>query len=206
MTTNHLKKSLNKMCPYCSTKTCRKYREMPSNKPLVRHLKARHTWPTFCHRLSACFSTSVPIFSNQGECDTASQSLTAGLVALCGLSCILLSFTDSIKDQKGNISYGFAIPCELFLSCTVSWDKGGVHNTTGRDWSSLHKTETEKDQNSSKIWVYRRTQWQTCSCFVLGGTTAVTFLVADGGLRFVETAEEMRSKEVARRGVTKIAG
>ncbi|KAK4410938.1 protein DMP4 [Sesamum angolense] len=54
------------------------------------------------------FQLLSPIFSNQGECDTASQSLTAGLVALCGLSCILLSFTDSIKDQKGNISYGFA--------------------------------------------------------------------------------------------------
>ncbi|KAI3456224.1 hypothetical protein Pfo_012888 [Paulownia fortunei] len=54
------------------------------------------------------FQLLSPIFSNQGECDTVSQSMTAGLVALCGLSCILLNFTDSFKDQKGNICYGFA--------------------------------------------------------------------------------------------------
>ncbi|XP_011096362.1 uncharacterized protein LOC105175576 [Sesamum indicum] len=54
------------------------------------------------------FQLLSPIFTNQGECDTVSRSLTAGLVALCGLSCILLSFTDSFKDQKGNICYGFA--------------------------------------------------------------------------------------------------
>lgn len=54
------------------------------------------------------FQLLSPIFSNQGECDAVSRSLTAGLVALCGLSCILLSFTDSFKDQKGNICYGFA--------------------------------------------------------------------------------------------------
>ncbi|KAL6992492.1 Protein dmp6 [Sarracenia purpurea var. burkii] len=34
--------------------------------------------------------------------------MTAGLIALCGLSCILLSFTDSFKDKKGDICYGFA--------------------------------------------------------------------------------------------------
>ncbi|KAL8460523.1 hypothetical protein ACS0TY_031374 [Phlomoides rotata] len=54
------------------------------------------------------FQILSPIFSNQGECDSVSRSMTAGLVALCGLSCILLSFTDSFKDQKGNICYGFA--------------------------------------------------------------------------------------------------
>ncbi|KAK4399159.1 protein DMP4 [Sesamum angolense] len=54
------------------------------------------------------FQLLSPVFSNQGECDTVSRSLTAVLMALCGLSCILLSFTDSIKDQKGNICYGFA--------------------------------------------------------------------------------------------------
>ncbi|KAK4439983.1 protein DMP6 [Sesamum alatum] len=54
------------------------------------------------------FQILSPIFSNQGECDPVSRSMTAGLVALCGLSCILLSFTDSFKDQKGNICYGFA--------------------------------------------------------------------------------------------------
>ncbi|PIN00875.1 hypothetical protein CDL12_26620 [Handroanthus impetiginosus] len=54
------------------------------------------------------FQLLSPIFSNQGECDAVGRSLMAGLVALCGLSCILLSFTDSFKDQRGNIVYGFA--------------------------------------------------------------------------------------------------
>ncbi|KAI9087702.1 hypothetical protein K1719_030334 [Acacia pycnantha] len=34
--------------------------------------------------------------------------MTAGLVALCGVSCFLLCFTDSYRDNKGNICYGFA--------------------------------------------------------------------------------------------------
>ncbi|CAI9783687.1 unnamed protein product [Fraxinus pennsylvanica] len=54
------------------------------------------------------FQLLSPIFSNQGDCDAVSRSLTAGLVILCGLSCFLLSFTDSFKDPKGNVSYGFA--------------------------------------------------------------------------------------------------
>ncbi|KAL3851352.1 hypothetical protein ACJIZ3_013234 [Penstemon smallii] len=54
------------------------------------------------------FQLLSPVFSNQGECDPVGRFLTAGLVTLCGLSCILLSFTDSFKDQKGNICYGFA--------------------------------------------------------------------------------------------------
>ncbi|KAE9452551.1 hypothetical protein C3L33_15554, partial [Rhododendron williamsianum] len=54
------------------------------------------------------FQLLSPIFTNEGECDAVSRSLTAGLIVLCGLSCILLSFTDSFKDKKGNICYGFA--------------------------------------------------------------------------------------------------
>ncbi|KAK4259754.1 hypothetical protein QN277_006055 [Acacia crassicarpa] len=34
--------------------------------------------------------------------------MTAGLVALCGVSCFLLCFTDSFRDNKGNICHGFA--------------------------------------------------------------------------------------------------
>lgn len=54
------------------------------------------------------FQLLSPIFSNQGVCDSVSRAMTAGLVALCGLSCLLLSFTDSIQDQKGKVCYGFA--------------------------------------------------------------------------------------------------
>lgn len=54
------------------------------------------------------FQLLSPIVSNQGDCDPVSRLMTAGLVALCGLSCFLLSFTDSFKDEKGNVCYGFA--------------------------------------------------------------------------------------------------
>jgi hypothetical protein len=54
------------------------------------------------------FQLLLPIFSNQGKCDSVSRSMTAGLVALCGLSCFLSSFTDSFRDKNGNVCYGFA--------------------------------------------------------------------------------------------------
>ncbi|XP_059626318.1 protein DMP4-like [Cornus florida] len=54
------------------------------------------------------FQLLSPIFTNQGECDSVSRSLTAGLIALCGRSCFLLCFTDSFKDKNGNVCYGFA--------------------------------------------------------------------------------------------------
>ncbi|XP_057949938.1 protein DMP6 [Malania oleifera] len=54
------------------------------------------------------FQLLAPIFTNEGECDSASQSMTAGLVALCGMSCFLLCFTDSFRDKNGNVCYGFA--------------------------------------------------------------------------------------------------
>ncbi|KAI3675334.1 hypothetical protein L1987_84923 [Smallanthus sonchifolius] len=54
------------------------------------------------------FQLLSPIFTNEGACDPMSRGLTATLVALCGLSCFLLSFTDSFKDRDGNVCYGFA--------------------------------------------------------------------------------------------------
>lgn len=54
------------------------------------------------------FQLLSPIFTNQGNCDKICKILTIALVTLCGLSCFILSFTDSFKDKKGKISYGFA--------------------------------------------------------------------------------------------------
>lgn len=54
------------------------------------------------------FQLLSPIFTNQGDCDSVSWFMTAALVTLCGVSCFLLSFSDSFKDKKGNICYGFA--------------------------------------------------------------------------------------------------
>nr|POE89206.1 hypothetical protein CFP56_57127 [Quercus suber] len=54
------------------------------------------------------FQLLSPIFTNQGICDPISRFMTAALVTLCGVSCFILSFTDSFRDKKGNICYGFA--------------------------------------------------------------------------------------------------
>ncbi|CAJ2658949.1 unnamed protein product [Trifolium pratense] len=54
------------------------------------------------------FQLLSPIFANLGNCDIVSRSMTYALVTLCGASCFFLSFSDSIRDNKGNLSHGFA--------------------------------------------------------------------------------------------------
>ncbi|KAG1346775.1 protein DMP4-like [Cocos nucifera] len=54
------------------------------------------------------FQLLSPIFTNQGHCDPMSQFMTAALVALCGLSCLFQSFTDSFRDRSGKVRYGLA--------------------------------------------------------------------------------------------------
>ncbi|GMY18972.1 protein DMP4-like [Fagus crenata] len=54
------------------------------------------------------FQLLSPLFTNEGICDPVSRFMTAALVTLCGMSCFLQSFTDSFRDKKGNICYGFA--------------------------------------------------------------------------------------------------
>ncbi|CAN1807135.1 Protein DMP4 [Linum perenne] len=54
------------------------------------------------------FQLLSPVFSNQGECDPVSRFMTAWLVAMCGLSCIISSFTDSFTDKDGCVCYGVA--------------------------------------------------------------------------------------------------
>ncbi|KAF5759150.1 putative protein DMP [Helianthus annuus] len=61
------------------------------------------------------FQVLSPIFANQGACDPMSRGMTAALVALCGLSCFLFSFTDSFKDGDGNVCYGFATIRGLYV-------------------------------------------------------------------------------------------
>lgn len=54
------------------------------------------------------FQLLSPIVTNQGACDMVSRAMTKALVALCGLSSFLLCFTDSFRDEAGNVTYGFA--------------------------------------------------------------------------------------------------
>ncbi|CAL0331373.1 unnamed protein product [Lupinus luteus] len=54
------------------------------------------------------FQLLSPIFTNQGNCDPVAKFMTIALVAICGASCFVLCFTDSFRDSKGNVCYGFA--------------------------------------------------------------------------------------------------
>ncbi|XP_061351749.1 protein DMP4-like [Gastrolobium bilobum] len=54
------------------------------------------------------FQLLSPIFTNQGNCDSVCKFMTSALLALCGASCFLLCFTDSFRDNNGNVRYGFA--------------------------------------------------------------------------------------------------
>ncbi|MED6130611.1 hypothetical protein PIB30_002732 [Stylosanthes scabra] len=61
------------------------------------------------------FHLLSPFLTNQGSCDSVSKAMTAALLALCGVLCIIICFTDSIKDSKGNLCYGFATFSGLWL-------------------------------------------------------------------------------------------
>ncbi|KAF6991930.1 hypothetical protein CFC21_008978 [Triticum aestivum] len=54
------------------------------------------------------FQLLSPIVTDQGHCVRANRAMAAALVALCALSCFALSFTDSFRDAKGAVRYGFA--------------------------------------------------------------------------------------------------
>ncbi|XP_004233838.1 protein DMP6-like [Solanum lycopersicum] len=96
--------------------------ELPEVEKNLIQQAISHTFKSTAHLANLLPTGSVlafqflsPIFTNQGQCDVVGRSLTAGLVALCGLSCFLLNFTDSFKDQKGNICYGFATTRGLWI-------------------------------------------------------------------------------------------
>lgn len=54
------------------------------------------------------FQLLAPLTTNAGVCDAVSRVMTAGLVALCVISCFILSFTDSFRDSAGRVRYGLA--------------------------------------------------------------------------------------------------
>ncbi|XAR72604.1 hypothetical protein NMG60_11019308 [Bertholletia excelsa] len=55
------------------------------------------------------FEFFSPVITHQGQCTSfLSKYLTAGFLALCSLSCFLLCFTDSFRDDRGKVRYGFA--------------------------------------------------------------------------------------------------
>ncbi|GJM93619.1 hypothetical protein PR202_ga10188 [Eleusine coracana subsp. coracana] len=54
------------------------------------------------------FQLLAPTLAKQGHCCDMNRMLTGGLVMLCALSCFVLSFTDSFRDEEGKVRYGFA--------------------------------------------------------------------------------------------------
>ncbi|XP_068657821.1 protein DMP6-like [Aristolochia californica] len=54
------------------------------------------------------FQLLSPVFTNQGKCNLTNQYLTECLIVLCGISCFVLSFTDSYRDGEGKVRHGLA--------------------------------------------------------------------------------------------------
>ncbi|XP_010038679.2 protein DMP7 [Eucalyptus grandis] len=55
------------------------------------------------------FQVVSPVLTHQGKCPTSlNHTLTLALLALCAASCFFLSFTDSIRDERGKVRHGIA--------------------------------------------------------------------------------------------------
>ncbi|GLT97044.1 hypothetical protein SLE2022_146300 [Rubroshorea leprosula] len=61
------------------------------------------------------FQLLLPIFTNNGACDSATGPMTMVLLLLLALSCFLASFTDSVKASDGQVYYGFATFKGMYL-------------------------------------------------------------------------------------------
>ncbi|XP_074293944.1 protein DMP3-like [Silene latifolia] len=61
------------------------------------------------------FQILTPVFTNNGQCDTVTRSLTAILLAMLAISCFLASFTDSLQGPDGQVYYGLATTKGMWL-------------------------------------------------------------------------------------------
>lgn len=61
------------------------------------------------------FQLLAPTFTNHGACDATTALLTRILLAVLALSCLLASFTDSLKGPDGRVYYGVATLRGLWL-------------------------------------------------------------------------------------------
>lgn len=61
------------------------------------------------------FQLLAPAFTNHGACDATTALLTRILLAVLALSCLLASFTDSLKGPDGRVYYGVATLRGLWL-------------------------------------------------------------------------------------------
>ncbi|XP_061352368.1 protein DMP7-like [Gastrolobium bilobum] len=62
------------------------------------------------------FQILSPVFTHEGQCHTqTSKAMTIGLLTFCSISCFLLSFTDSFRDERGKVRYGMASSNGLWI-------------------------------------------------------------------------------------------
>ncbi|KAI3780590.1 hypothetical protein L2E82_10574 [Cichorium intybus] len=62
------------------------------------------------------FQILAPVITHEGKCRTQfSQILTFILLSLCGISCFVLSFSDSFRDKNGKVCYGMATLSGLWV-------------------------------------------------------------------------------------------
>lgn len=54
------------------------------------------------------FQALAPSFSNHGVCHAANRYLVLSLIGACAVSCVLLSFTDSLVGRDGKLYHGAA--------------------------------------------------------------------------------------------------
>ncbi|XP_043711958.1 protein DMP3-like [Telopea speciosissima] len=76
------------------------------------------------------FQLLVPVFTNNGSCDSVTRSLTLLLLMVLSVSCFLICFTDSFK-LDGQVYHGIATPKGMWL-----FDYSG---TTGSSLPDLSK-------------------------------------------------------------------
>ncbi|XP_057958750.1 protein DMP7-like [Malania oleifera] len=87
----------------------RKTLKTPAHKVIRKTFKGTATLANLLPTGSVLiFQFCSPVLSHQGRCNTANKVATSALLLFCASSCFLLSFTDSFRDEKGKVRYGFA--------------------------------------------------------------------------------------------------
>lgn len=61
------------------------------------------------------FQLLVPVFTNNGSCDTITRPLSLFLLTILAVSCFLACFTDSFRSPDGKLHYGIATLHGLWL-------------------------------------------------------------------------------------------
>ncbi|XP_073307736.1 protein DMP7-like [Primulina huaijiensis] len=55
------------------------------------------------------FQVMSPVFTHEGKCKSfVSQTTTIALLSVCAISCFIMCFTDSFRDERGKVRYGVA--------------------------------------------------------------------------------------------------